>query len=188
MLRGQVACGFCSVLTILPKSREAGATLRAICPKCSMAKGKPAMTAKMIDKPFDGSVAQWHLICCLTRMEAAMEALDRAAFPIYCPRIEVMKPPPLRTIKPSQRKFAYMLATPVRVPLFPGYFLAGLYQGQDHHGIFKIWNIDGLRCEDGRPVAINERFLTRMRECETAGAIRTRRHRRRAGGDGGRRP
>lgn len=134
------------------------------------------MLDKAINKTFDQAAgelrdgARWYLACCLSRMETAVEALSRAGFPIYCPMIETMKPPSLRKLKPSQRKFAYLLAQPVKEPLFPGYFLVGL-GGRDHHDIFRVCRIDGLRCEDGRPVPVDRRFLDRMRAIEANGAI-----------------
>lgn len=134
------------------------------------------MSGDQTDKSFDtataelAAAARWCLACCLSRMEIAMEALGRAGFAVYCPTIEIMKPPPLRTLKPSQRKFAYMLAQPAREPLFPGYFLVGL-GARDHHEIFRVCRIDGLRCEDGRPVPVGDHFLDRMRAIEKEGAI-----------------
>lgn len=113
---------------------------------------------------------RWHLVCKLSGMDAAIDALDRAGFAVYCPHVTLLKPPPQRKLAPSQRKFAYMLAKPTVCPLFPGYFLVGLGD-RDWHDIFGVCRIDGLAIDDNRPVAIDSRFLDRMRAAEVRGSI-----------------
>lgn len=136
-----------------------------------------ANRAKAINKTYDhavgdlGADARWFLACCLSNMSTAIEALNGAGFATYCPTIEVLKPPPLRKLKPSQRPYAYLLAQPTKEVLFPGYFLVGLGATRDHHEIFRVCRIDGLRCADGRPVRVDQRFLDRMRAIETNGSI-----------------
>lgn len=113
---------------------------------------------------------RWHLVCKLSGMDAAIEALDRAGFAVYCPHVTVLKPPPLRKLSHGQRKFAYMLAKPTVCPLFPGYFLVGLGE-RDWHEIFGVCRIDGLAIDDNKPVAIDQRFIERMRAAEVRRSI-----------------
>lgn len=95
-------------------------------------------------------------------------------FEIYCPRERVSEAIPQRELSKKQRAASGLLK-PTRLverALLPGYAFGCFdYERDPWRALFKLARLDGIACEDGKPVPLLPGVVEALRGLEVNGAI-----------------